>query len=65
MDYTESVAYIHSFPRLAKTGDHQRILALLHALGDPQNEAIIFMSLGQMVKAQPPMPLPISLKQAV
>lgn len=36
MDYTESVAYIHSFPRLAKTGDHQRILTLLHALGDPQ-----------------------------
>ncbi len=26
MNYTESVAYIHSFPRLAKTGDHRRIL---------------------------------------
>ncbi|TLQ50273.1 bifunctional folylpolyglutamate synthase/dihydrofolate synthase [Lacticaseibacillus casei] len=38
MNYSESVAYIHSFPRLAKTGDHRRILTLLHALGDPQKE---------------------------
>ena len=38
MNYTESVAYIHSFPRLAKTGDHRRILTLLHALGNPQQQ---------------------------
>ncbi|WP_204123218.1 bifunctional folylpolyglutamate synthase/dihydrofolate synthase [Lacticaseibacillus mingshuiensis] len=35
-EYEEVVAAIHAFPRLAKTGGHERILALLHALGDPQ-----------------------------
>ncbi|WP_125703071.1 bifunctional folylpolyglutamate synthase/dihydrofolate synthase [Lacticaseibacillus daqingensis] len=34
--YSAAVAAIHALPRLAKTGGHERILALLGALGDPQ-----------------------------
>lgn len=34
--YEATVAAIHALPRLAKTGDHERLLTLLAALGNPQ-----------------------------
>ncbi|WP_262314733.1 bifunctional folylpolyglutamate synthase/dihydrofolate synthase [Lacticaseibacillus parakribbianus] len=34
--YSQAVAAIHALPRLAKSGGHERITALLAALGDPQ-----------------------------
>ncbi|WP_225047130.1 bifunctional folylpolyglutamate synthase/dihydrofolate synthase [Lacticaseibacillus kribbianus] len=35
--YDEALAAIHGMPRLAKTGGHERIEALLAALGNPQH----------------------------
>ncbi|WP_461223715.1 bifunctional folylpolyglutamate synthase/dihydrofolate synthase [Lacticaseibacillus suihuaensis] len=34
--YSQAVAAIHALPRLAKSGGHERITALLAALGEPQ-----------------------------
>ncbi|WP_203623569.1 folylpolyglutamate synthase/dihydrofolate synthase family protein [Lacticaseibacillus sp. 866-1] len=42
--YDETVAAIHALPRLAKTGGHERILALLHALGDPQHDRYVHVT---------------------
>lgn len=36
MNYDESVQYIHSLPKLARSGRHDRIEALLGALGHPE-----------------------------
>lgn len=42
--YDETVAAIHTLPRLAKTGGHERILKLLAALGDPQHDRYVHVT---------------------